>query len=70
MENLYLTIVLAPLVGSIIAGFLGEPDRAVLGAHSVTILGVGLSLAAVPLCAQRFRGRYLAGHLMAPSTPG
>ncbi len=24
MENLYLTIVLAPLVGSIIAGFLGS----------------------------------------------
>jgi len=43
MENLYLTIVLAPLVGSIIAGFLGSRIGRV-GAHSVTILGVGLSL--------------------------
>ena len=42
MENLYLTIVLAPLVGSIIAGFLGSRIGRV-GAHSVTILGVGLS---------------------------
>ena len=42
MENLYLTIVLAPLVGSIIAGFLGSQIGRV-GAHSVTILGVGLS---------------------------
>ncbi|MFZ1537579.1 MAG: NADH-quinone oxidoreductase subunit L [Chromatiaceae bacterium] len=42
MENLYLTIVLAPLVGSIIAGFLGSRIGRV-GAHSVTIFGVGLS---------------------------
>jgi len=42
MENLYLTIVLAPLVGSIIAGFMGGRIGRV-GAHTVTILGVGLS---------------------------
>jgi NADH-quinone oxidoreductase subunit L len=42
MENVYLTIVLAPLLGSIIAGFYGgRIGRA--GAHWVTILGVGLS---------------------------
>jgi NADH-quinone oxidoreductase subunit L len=42
MENLYLTIVLAPLAGSVIAGFFGARiGRA--GAHWVTIIGVGLS---------------------------
>jgi len=42
MENIYLTIVLAPLVGSIVAGlFGGRIGRA--GAHWVTIVGVGLS---------------------------
>jgi NADH-quinone oxidoreductase subunit L len=42
MENVYLTIVLAPLLGSIIAGFFGgRIGRA--GAHWVTILGVGIS---------------------------
>ena len=42
MENVYLTIVLAPLVGAIVAGFFGgRIGRA--GAHSVTIAGVGLS---------------------------
>jgi len=42
MENVYLIIVLAPLLGSIIAGlFGGRIGRA--GAHWVTILGVGLS---------------------------
>ena len=42
MENIYLTIVLAPLVGSIIAGFFGgRIGRA--GAHWVAISGVGLS---------------------------
>lgn len=42
MANVYLTIVLAPLVGAIIAGFFGARiGRA--GAHWVTILGVGLS---------------------------
>ncbi len=42
MENIYLTIVLAPLLGAIIAGFLGgQIGRA--GAHWVAILGVGLS---------------------------
>jgi NADH-quinone oxidoreductase subunit L len=42
MANIYLTIVLAPLVGAIVAGFFGAKiGRA--GAHWVTILGVGLS---------------------------
>ncbi|MFY9974945.1 MAG: NADH-quinone oxidoreductase subunit L, partial [Chromatiaceae bacterium] len=42
MENVYLTIVLAPLVGAIVAGFFGgRIGRA--GAHSVTIAGVALS---------------------------
>jgi NADH-quinone oxidoreductase subunit L len=44
MENVYLTIVLAPLVGSIIAGLLGGNIRRT-GAHTVTILGVGISTA-------------------------
>ncbi len=42
MENILLTIVLAPLVGSVIAGFWGSKiGRA--GAHWVTSAGVGLS---------------------------
>lgn len=42
MANIYLTIVLAPLVGAIVAGFFGgRIGRA--GAHWVTILGVGVS---------------------------
>ncbi|MCU0834462.1 MAG: NADH-quinone oxidoreductase subunit L [Chromatiaceae bacterium] len=42
MENVYLTIVLAPLLGSIIAGFFGGSiGRA--GARWVTIIGVGIS---------------------------
>jgi NADH-quinone oxidoreductase subunit L len=42
VENIYLTIVLAPLVGAILAGLFGKQLGRV-GAHSVTILGVGLS---------------------------
>ncbi len=42
MENLYLAIVLAPLVAAIVAGLFGKTiGRA--GAHWVTILGVGVS---------------------------
>ena len=42
MENIYLAIVLAPLVAAVVAGFFGRRiGRA--GAHWVTILGVGLS---------------------------
>jgi NADH-quinone oxidoreductase subunit L len=42
MANLYLIIVLAPLVGAIVAGFFGgRIGRA--GAHWVTIIGVGIS---------------------------
>jgi NADH-quinone oxidoreductase subunit L len=44
MENLYLTIVLAPLFGAIVAGlFGGRIGRQ--GAHTVTIASVGVSLA-------------------------
>ncbi len=42
MENIYLAIVLAPLLGSIIAGLFGKLiGRS--GAHWVTIIGVGVS---------------------------
>ncbi len=44
MENLYLAIILAPLIGSIIAGVFGrQVGRA--GAHWVTIIGVAISFA-------------------------
>ncbi|MET0101431.1 MAG: NADH-quinone oxidoreductase subunit L [Sedimenticola sp.] len=42
MEQIYLTIVLAPLVGAIIAGFFGSRIGRV-GAHWVTSTGVGVS---------------------------
>jgi len=42
MENIYLTIVLAPLLGSVIAG-LGGGTIGRAGAHWVTIIGVGIS---------------------------
>jgi NADH-quinone oxidoreductase subunit L len=42
MENIYLWIVLSPLIGSIIAGLFGSKvGRA--GAHWVTIIGVAIS---------------------------
>jgi NADH-quinone oxidoreductase subunit L len=42
MQSIYLTIALAPLVAAIIAGLFGKTiGRA--GAHSITILGVGVS---------------------------
>jgi NADH-quinone oxidoreductase subunit L len=44
MERIYLTIVLAPLLAAIVAGLFGRQiGRA--GAHSITILGVGISFA-------------------------
>ena len=44
MQSIYLTIVLAPLLAAIIAGLFGKIiGRA--GAHSITILGVGISCA-------------------------
>jgi NADH-quinone oxidoreductase subunit L len=44
MQSIYLTIVLSPLVAALIAGLFGKTiGRA--GAHSVTILGVGISCA-------------------------
>jgi len=42
MENIYLTIVLAPLIGSIIAGLWGK-KIGTAGAHTVTIIGVAIS---------------------------
>ncbi len=42
MENVYLTIVLAPLFGAIVAGLLGGKIGR-RGAHSVTIAGVAIS---------------------------
>jgi NADH-quinone oxidoreductase subunit L len=44
MENLYLAIPLAPLLGAVIAGLFGKQIGRV-GAHTVTILGVGISFA-------------------------
>jgi NADH-quinone oxidoreductase subunit L len=44
MQSIYLTIVLAPLIACIIAGLFGKTVGRV-GAHSVTILGVGISCA-------------------------
>ena len=42
MENVYLTIVLAPLLGAILAGLFGKViGRS--GAHWVTIIGVAIS---------------------------
>ena len=42
MEQIYLAIVLAPLIGSLIAGLFGKViGRS--GAHWITILGVGVS---------------------------
>ena len=42
MENIYLAIPLAPLLGAVIAGLFGKSIGRV-GAHTVTILGVGIS---------------------------
>ena len=42
MENIYLTIVLAPLIGSIIVGLAGHQLGRTLS-HSITILGVAVS---------------------------
>jgi NADH-quinone oxidoreductase subunit L len=44
MQSIYLTIVLAPLLACIIAGLFGKNIGRV-GAHSITILGVGISCA-------------------------
>jgi NADH-quinone oxidoreductase subunit L len=42
MQSIYLTIVLAPLIACIIAGLFGKSIGRI-GAHSITILGVGIS---------------------------
>ncbi len=53
MENVYLTIVLAPLAGAIVAGFFGgRIGRA--GAHWVTTLGVGVATLLSLWAASRF----------------
>jgi NADH-quinone oxidoreductase subunit L len=44
MQSIYLTIVLAPLIACIIAGLFGKTIGRI-GAHSITILGVGTSCA-------------------------
>ncbi len=44
MENIYLAIILAPLIGSIIAGVFGR-QIGCAGAHWVTIIGVAISFA-------------------------
>ena len=44
MENIYLTIVLSPLIASVIAGFFGKQIGRT-GAHTVTIAGVAISCA-------------------------
>jgi NADH-quinone oxidoreductase subunit L len=44
MQSIYLTIVLAPLIACIIAGLFGKTVGRI-GAHSITILGVGISCA-------------------------
>ncbi len=44
MQSIYLTIALAPLVAAIVAGLFGRSIGKV-GAHSITIAGVGLSCA-------------------------
>ncbi len=42
MENIYLAIVISPLIAAVIAGFFGRQiGRS--GAHWVTIIGVGIS---------------------------
>ncbi|HSO84387.1 proton-conducting transporter membrane subunit, partial [Thiocapsa sp.] len=53
MENVYLTIVLAPLLGAILAGFFGGRIGR-QGAHAVTIAGVGLSTALSLMVLARF----------------
>ncbi len=44
MQSIYLIIVLAPLIACIVAGLFGKAVGRV-GAHSITILGVGISCA-------------------------
>ena len=53
MANVYLIIVLAPLIGAIVAGFFGGRIGR-RGAHSVTIAGVGISTALSLLALSRF----------------
>jgi len=57
MQSIYLTIVLAPLIACIIAGLFGKAIGRI-GAHSITILGVGIScvLSCYVLYQQVFEG--------------
>ena len=58
MENVYLGIVLAPLIAAIIAGLFGRQiGRA--GAHWVTIIGVAISFA---LSLLAFKDLVIDGH--------
>ena len=53
MENLYLAIPLAPLLGAIIAGLFGKQIGRI-GAHTVTILGVAVSFVLSALVLKQF----------------
>ena len=53
MENIYLTIVLAPLFGAIIAGLFGRQIGRV-GSHTVTILGVATSFVLSAMVLKQF----------------
>ena len=68
MENTYLTIVLAPLIGAIIVGLAGNRLGRTLS-HSITILGVTVSTV---LALYVFNHHVLQGAegLMKTSTPG
>ncbi|TVP85627.1 MAG: NADH-quinone oxidoreductase subunit L, partial [Thioalkalivibrio sp.] len=57
MDTVYLIIVLAPLLAAVVSGLFGRQIGRV-GAHSVTILGVGLSfvLSAVVFYQHVFNG--------------
>ena len=53
MENLYLAIPLAPLLGAIIAGLFGKQIGRI-GAHTVTILGVAVSFVLSAIVLKQF----------------
>src|SRR5690242_16917147 len=70
IQNLYLLVPLAPLVGSIIAGLFGKTvGRA--GAHCVTILGVAIAfLASLYIFADVHAGHLFNGPLYTWMTVG
>jgi len=68
MENTYLTIVLAPLIGAIIVGLAGHRLGRTLS-HSITILGVTVSTVLALYVFNHHVLRELK-YLMKTSTPG